>query len=85
MTLLTSIWQNSNVFSLKYDFKIILNVMWKIEPNIRASDLLSLLNPLWKKNARQASNFISFLLNSFNKFNKTWALMQDLYLYSSPD
>ena len=50
MTLLTSrIWQNPNIFTPKYDFKIISNVIWSIESNIHAPVLLNSLNLLPKR------------------------------------
>ena len=59
-------------------FQSNLNVIWQIESNIRALVLLNLLNSLRKRDKMLSKpRIFSLSLNSFNKFNKTWALMLD--------
>ena len=48
----------------------------KIESNIRALVLLNLFNSLQKSDKMlDTPRILSLFLNSFNKFNKTWALV----------
>ena len=55
---------------------VTLNVIWQIESNIRALVLLNLLNLMRKRDKMLGKpHILSLSLNSFNKLNKTWALM----------
>ena len=57
-------------------FQSNLYVIWLIESNIHAPVLLNLSNSL-RKNDKMLGKprILSLFLNSFNKFNKTWALV----------
>ena len=60
----------------KWDFFNNFNALWQIESNIRAPVLLNLLNLLQKRDKMLGKPGILYLfVNSFNKFNKTLALM----------
>ena len=66
----------SRRFHAKLRFLSNFNVMWQIESNIRAPVILNAINSLQKSVKMLGKLWIlSLFLNSFNKFNKTWALM----------
>ena len=76
ITTLLTYWQNSKVFTTEMNFQSNLNVIWLIESNICALVLLNILNSLPKRNKMLGKpRILSLFPNSFNKFNKTWALM----------
>ena len=67
--------------STKWDVLFNFDVLWYTESNIRAPVLLNLFDKLQKRDKMQGLNCIgkprvlSLFLNSFDKFNKTWAPM----------
>ena len=57
-------------------FQSNLNIIWWIESYIRAFVLMNLLNSLRKRDKMFGRpSILPLFLNSFNKFNKAWALM----------
>ena len=71
-------------FTPKMWFLSNFNIIWSIESNICAPVLLDLSNLLRKSDKmRGKPRILSLFLNSFDKFNKTWAFMLDPLCVSS--